>query len=279
VADQIDEITGNAGTLPPLPNHQVGTVALTHRVPRSGLVVWQGPSVGSTIVEELAPSLAIGIIQTHRHFALVATESRVVGWIDARALIPIRGSGERWMQPASLASVPGVLALVAAAICLFLPFLKLPGELNSQQFGLGIGEAFKIPVEWLWTWNEGTLNPGDVSGFSLGQAFAVLIAIGLLGFVLAILRVRSGKAVARIGCILLFGLAITWMIRCIHFVNQTEDIIRRALGNAPIADDIIAAANFGRFEVTDSGTFGMLGFALLALIAAGWPAPKAQRQR
>lgn len=270
---------GPAGEFPDFANAHVGAVALTHRVPRSGLVVWQGPSVGSTIVEELSPALAVGIVQVHRHFALVATESRVVGWVDARALIPIRGSGERWMQPASLASIPGLFALVAGLVTLFTPMLKLPDSLNPNEVTFEIGKASRIPVDWLWHWGDDSYTGFHRTGYTLAQLFFVLIGIAAVGFVLSLLRIRIGKLIARIGTILLAAGALAWGIRCIHFVNQAEDIVRRALGNRGVADQLIAARNLSRFELTGIGTFGLVGFSILALICASWPTPKPQRQR
>lgn len=280
MADSEPTIPDSPGDLPPfLPTGPVGTVALTHRVPRSGLVVWQGPSVGSTVVEELAPALAVGIVQVHRHFALVSTESRVVGWVDARALLPIRGSGERWMQPAALASIPGLAALAAAGVCLFTQLLKLPSSLSPSEVSFEIGKASKIPVDWLWHWGDDSFTGFHKSGFTLAQFFLVLIAISAVGFVLSLMRVRAGKLIARIGTILLAAGALAWGIRCIHFVNQIEDFVRQALGNSGRGDELVAARNLSRFELTGNGTFGLVAFALLALVAASWPTPKPQRQR
>ncbi len=276
VADIAGSNTAGGEELPPLTTTQPGVVALTHRVPRSGLVVWQGPSVGTTIVEELAPSLAVGIVQVHRHFALVATESRVVGWIDARALLPIRGTGDRWMQPATLSSVPGLVALIAGAVCLTLPFLKLPGNVDPSRVTLNVGDSFKVPVEWLWTWGDQGVTDG--SGYSLGQLLAVCMGLTAVGFLLSLLRVRAGKLLARISAVLLLGVAITWLIRCIHFVNQVEDVYRRSFQEST-ANEIIRVIDWGRFELTGSGSIGVAIFALLALVAAAWPTPEAQRQR
>lgn len=279
VSDSESTIPDASGDLPPFVAGQVGAVALTHRVPRSGLVVWQGPSVGSTVVEELAPALAVGIVQVHRHFALVSTESRVVGWVDARALLPIRGSGERWMQPAALASIPGLAALAAAGVCLFTQLLKLPDSLSPSEVSFETGSASKISVDWLWHWGDDSFTGFESTGFTLAQFFFVLITISAIGFLLSLLRVRIGKLVARIGTILLAAGALAWAIRCIHFVNQIEDFVRQLLGNSARGDQIVAARDLSRFELTGNGTFGLVAFSLLALVAACWPAPKPQRQR
>ena len=69
------------------------------------------------------------------------------------------------------------------------------------------------------------------------------------------------------------------LVRCIHFVNQIEDFVRQLLGNSTRGDQIVAARNLSRFELTGNGTFGLVAFSLLALVAASWPAPKPQRQR
>ena len=68
-------------------------------VPSSGLPAWARPDPTSHLVGQLAPGLAVQVVQQLGAWAHVLTDTGWSGWVDGRALAPIAPHGAARRHP------------------------------------------------------------------------------------------------------------------------------------------------------------------------------------